>query len=103
MAVYALHRTDEFLAWLDGLKDVQAIAKIAARLARLELGNLGDHKRFSGLIELRIPHGPGYRLYCIERNKTWIVVLGGGTKASQTWDIERAITRAEEYDGKARR
>jgi len=39
-------------------------ATIAARLLRLELGLFGDSKRIGdGLHELRIDHGPGWRVY----------------------------------------
>ncbi len=51
-------------AWLDGLTDMQARAKIRARLTRLGTGNFGDCKPVrDGVQELRIDHGPGYRVY----------------------------------------
>jgi putative addiction module killer protein len=86
-----IRRTAEFDAWLDGMRDRVTRLRITQRLQRLESGNYGDHKRFSGLIELRLDFGPGYRLYCVERGKILVVVLAGGTKASQEWDIARAI------------
>ena len=56
----------------------------------MEAGNLGDHKRFDGLIELRLTNGPGYRLYCVERGPIVIVLLCGGDKSSQREDIALA-------------
>ena len=50
--------------WLDSLKDLRAKAKIYTRIKRAESGNFGDHKRFDGIIELRLDVGPRYRVYC---------------------------------------
>lgn len=73
------------------LKDVQARAKIAVRIARVATGNFGDSKRLSpNLYELRIDWGPGYRLYYAMSSKTCILLLCGGTKQRQSADIERA-------------
>ncbi len=53
-----------FEEWLAALKDVQGRARIRARLVRLQTGNFGDCKPLrEGLQELRIDHGPGYRVY----------------------------------------
>lgn len=92
-----IRRTKEFDAWLDSLRDLSAQAKIIQRLQRAEDGNFGDYKRFSGLLELRIAYGPGYRVYCIQKGSVLIIVLGGGTKASQDWDIKRAIKRIKDF------
>ena len=54
---------DLFAKWLDGLKDRQAKARIAARLIRLQNGNFGDCKPVGeGVWEQRIDWGPGYRV-----------------------------------------
>jgi putative addiction module killer protein len=51
-------RTKAFATWLQGLADRQAAVTINARIARLSLGNFGDHKPISdGLSELRIDTG----------------------------------------------
>lgn len=83
--------TVEFRDWLRGLSDGVAKAKIASRLERLADGNPGDVKPIgAGLSELRIPHGPGYRVYFVMRGKVVIVVLCGGDKGSQQGDIRHA-------------
>ncbi len=84
--------------WLAELKDVQARAKIAARIARVVTGNFGDSKRLSqNLYELRIDWGPGYRVYYAILGKTCILLLSGGNKRKQSADIERAHTYFKDY------
>ncbi len=83
--------TVEFRDWMRGLRDGVAKAKIASRLERLADGNSGDVKPIGGgLSELRIPHGPGYRVYFVTRGRMIIVVLCGGDKGTQQRDIRRA-------------
>ena len=83
--------TREFENWLDRLRDRSARYRIQARIDRLAGGNFGDFKLVGGGVqELRIDHGPGYRLYFIRRGNEIIVLLCGGDKASQERDIERA-------------
>lgn len=91
--------TAEFEGWLKDLRDRIAVAKIASRLARLAEGNPGDVKPIgAGLSELRIPHGPGYRVYYVARGEILIVVLCGGDKGSQARDIKRAHEIAAELE-----
>ena len=83
--------TQEFQAWLDGLRDPKAQVRIAARLRLAEAGNLGDWKPVGGKVsEMRVDFGPGYRLYFTRRGNILIVMLAGGEKSSQTRDIKRA-------------
>ena len=80
-----------FAAWLRGLSDRQARAAITRRIARVESGLLGDVKSCGGdLSELRVHHGPGYRLYFVRRRGALIVLLCGGDKGSQAKDITTA-------------
>ena len=59
-----------FSDWLESLRDINARAKIRARLDRVEAGNLGDVRAVGSCVcELRIDYGPGYpRLFCPIRN-----------------------------------
>jgi len=80
-----------FSEWFDGIKDIKTSATIDARLARVEAGNLGDHKEVGGGVwELRIDLGPGYRVYYAEHEQVIVVLLGGGVKKRQGADINRA-------------
>ena len=47
-----------------------------------------------GVSELRIEYGPGYRVYCVQRGKTVVVLLAGGDKDSQDRDIRKALRLA---------
>lgn len=83
-----------FDEWLDELNDKRAVARILARLARVRLGNLGDCKSVGeGVSELRVDHGPGYRVYFGQQGQTLVVLLCGGDKRTQ----ERDIRLAKEY------
>lgn len=86
-----LIKSSTFDAWLRELRDRRAVARIQARLDRLAADNPGDVKPVgSGIPELRIDHGPGYRVYFMQRGPVVIVLLCGGDKSSQSRDIERA-------------
>ena len=79
-----------FKRWIRGLRDRGAVARINARLRSLSLGHVGDVKAVgSGVYEMRVQHGPGYRVYFLRESAT-AVVLCGGDKGSQPRDIERA-------------
>lgn len=80
-----------FRKWLHTLRDVSARAKIRVRLNRVRLGNFGDAKPVGGGVsELRIPVGPGYRVYFAREGSTVVLLLCGGDKSSQKRDIEKA-------------
>ena len=84
--------------WLDGLADRQAQARIVARLDRLNGGLFGDWKSVGGgVCELRIDHGPGYRVYFGQDGKTLILLLCGGAKRTQAKDIEKAHAYWKDY------
>ncbi|XGA79204.1 type II toxin-antitoxin system RelE/ParE family toxin [Halomonas sp. CH40] len=93
-----LIKSDVFDRWLHGLRDTQARAKISVRLRRLSLGNPGDVKPVGeGISEMRIPHGPGYRIYYLNRGPIVVVLLCGGDKSSQPSDIEQAKAIAKQW------
>jgi putative addiction module killer protein len=89
--------------WLDSLRDGVARARIVARLDRLSAGLRGDWKRVGGGVsELRIDHGPGYRVYYAQDRDTVILLLCGGDKRSQGRDIERAHAYWKDYKARSR-
>lgn len=46
--MFTVHQTEEFVAWLDALKDKRAQVRIAARLRQAEAGSLGDWQPIEG-------------------------------------------------------
>jgi len=91
-----IRRTEEFSAWLGELRDIRAKARILVRIDRLELGLLGDVKSVGGKVsELRIDHGPGYRVYFTWQGREIVLLLIGGDKGSQSRDIAKAQTMVE--------
>jgi putative addiction module killer protein len=92
-----VRQTATFRDWMAGLRDQNARRRILQRVARLELGLLGDVKTVGGGIsELRVDHGPGYRVYFMRRGGALIVLLCGGDKSTQAKDIARAKSVAKQ-------
>ncbi|MDQ3027889.1 MAG: type II toxin-antitoxin system RelE/ParE family toxin [Pseudomonadota bacterium] len=88
-------KTDQFSSWLDSLKDLNARARIQVRIERLILGNAGDVLPVGeGVSELRVHHGPGYRIYFKQRGRDLVILLAGGTKSTQAADIKTALRLA---------
>ena len=90
-----IRKTEHFAKWIDGLQDIRARARIQARIERLAMGNAGDVKSVGeGVSELRINHGPGYRVYYIQHERAVIILLAGGDKSTQAKDIKTALRLA---------
>ena len=90
-----IRKTNLFVRWLDNLRDIQGRARIQARIERLTSGNPGDVKPVGeGVSELRIDHGPGYRVYFRQRGRELIILLAGGDKSTQAKDIKLALRLA---------
>lgn len=86
-----LAATGKFRRWLASLRDRRASSKINDRLLRAADGNFGDVKSAgSGISEMRIDYGPGYRVYFFRRGPQLVVLLCGGDKKSQKSDIAQA-------------
>lgn len=90
-----------YRTWFDELPPAYA-AKVSVGVLRLSQGNTSGIKWFSGLGELRIDWGPGLRVYLAQDGDTLIVLFGGGTKATQEKDIERAKELLAEYKARKR-
>ena len=93
--------TQTFEDWLASLRDRDAVAIVVARIVRLRRGLMGDVKYMgSGVSELRIHHGPGYRVYFTYRGKSLILLLCGGDKSTQVSDVEFAKGEAARIAGR---
>ena len=58
----------------------------------MQAGNLGDWAPIAGDVsEMRIDHGPGYRLYFARRGRVVVVILCAGDKSTQKRDVRRAL------------
>ena len=98
------HGADPFQDWLDCLTDLRARLAIYQRVSRLVDGNPGDHKICrSGVWELRVDVGPGYRVYFARPSRETVLVLNGGDKRRQRRDIERAIAYWTDYQRRVKR
>ena len=87
-----------FVQWMKGLRDIRGKQAIEARVARVRLGNLGDHRLIGdGVTELRFFIGPGYRVYIGLEGDTVVILLCGGDKGSQVGDIEMAKAFWKDY------
>lgn len=85
--------TEDFDAWFAGLRDARARLRIQVRIDRLSLGNPGQHRVLpGGICEMKIDHGPGYRVYYVRHGNVLVVLLCGGDKRSQHRDIGLAGT-----------
>jgi putative addiction module killer protein len=82
---------DVVMQWLGGLRDLTAQARILARIGRMAGGGFGDCKPVGGGVwELRIDHGPGYRVFYARIEDRVVLLLAGGDKRTQKADIRRA-------------
>jgi len=89
--MFVLKQTETFRKWRGKLTDERVRALLAARLDRLAFGHFGDVAPVGdGISELRIHHGPGYRIYFHLRGASLIILLCGGDKSTQSRDIKTA-------------
>ena len=92
-----VRQTSTYAEWFAGLRDRMSKTRIDIRIRRLSLGNPADVRPIGdGLSELRIDHGPGYRIYFVQKANVYVVLLAGGDKGSQDKDIRQAKALARE-------
>ena len=93
-----IKRLQAFIDWMAGLKDLRAKQRIAKRINRAIDGNFGDHRSVGdGVSEMRVDHGPGYRVYYAQEGTTVFLLLSGGDKRNQGADIAKAKALWEAY------
>ncbi|MGD9638730.1 MAG: type II toxin-antitoxin system RelE/ParE family toxin [Alphaproteobacteria bacterium] len=91
-----IEQTEVFAKWYAKLKNKEARARINVRIRRVSLGNFGDFKSVgSGVSELKIDYGAGYRIYFTKKGEEIVILLAGGDKRTQEKDILKAIKLAE--------
>ena len=90
-----VRKTEAFVRWLDGLRDIRARARVQVRIERLAGGNAGDVEPVGeGVSEMRIHYGPGYRVYFKRQGREIVILLAGGDKRTQSADIKTALRLA---------
>jgi putative addiction module killer protein len=88
--------------WLVKL-DAVTRARVIAAVLRMEGGNFSGAKAAgSGVSELRLDFGPGYRVYFGKDGDRLVILLAGGTKRRQQSDIEAAYGLWAEYKRRKR-
>lgn len=98
--MYTIFSTKVFDDWVDGLRDRAAATRVFRRIARAEDGNLGDVNPVGeGVSEMRIHHGPGYRVYFTQKGEKVLFLLCGGSKSTQSKDISEAKRLAKQWMG----
>jgi putative addiction module killer protein len=89
--MFTINKTDNFNEWLASLRDLKARTRIAARIKNAEMGNFGDYKPVgSGVYEMKIDVGAGYRVYFYQQADVIYLLLLGGDKTTQKRDIIEA-------------
>ena len=95
--MYSVIETEEFIQWMENLRDTPTRIRLQRRLGKAARGNLGDVKPVGGdVYEMREFFGPGWRMYYLKQGAAIILMLGGGDKSTQDRDIERAKALALE-------
>ena len=92
-----VRETAAYAEWFSNLRDRTARVRIDIRIRRLSLGNPGDVKPVGeGVSELRVDHGPGYRVYFVQKADVFVVLLAGGDKSTQDRDVRQAKALARD-------
>ena len=96
------NNTVPYEKWENSLAGADA-ARITKYVKRMGNGNFGNSKPVgSGVSELKIDFGPGYRVYYGKDGDTLIILLGGGSKKRQSRDIADAIEHWKNYKKRKR-
>lgn len=86
-----------YLEWYNSLdKSVRLI--VDRRIDRIRLGNIGNHKKFDNITEIKFVEGAGYRIYAYEYDDVVIIFLSAGDKSRQSRDIGLAKKYLQELN-----
>ncbi len=86
-----------FAHWFEGLNAVAA-ARVTVALTRLSQRNFSNVEGVgSGVYELKIDFGPGYRVYFGKDGERIVILLGGSSKKRQAAAITAAQAGWAEY------
>ena len=87
-----------YLDWLASVKDKVTKARIVNGITKMEAGNFGVSESVgSGVFELKLNFGPGYRVYYALEDERIILLLLGGSKKGQQGDIHNAKEYLRDY------
>ncbi len=87
-----------YTAWLENLKDRNGVSLIRLHVERMGYGYFSKSRLLvSGIWELKINYGPGYRVYYLRDGKDLVVLIMGGNKGSQDRDIYLARKYGDDY------
>ena len=94
--LYASGRSP-FARWFDRLNAVAA-ARVTIALTRLGQGNFSNVEGVgTGVYELKMDSGPGYRVYFGKDGERFVILLGGSVKKRQPAAITAARVAWAEY------
>jgi putative addiction module killer protein len=83
--------------------DTSTRVRVITAVLRMEQGNFSTAKGVgSGVSELRLDFGPGYRVYFGKDGERLVILLGGGTKKRQQADIDAAHALWADYKKRKR-
>lgn len=83
---------------MESIKGQKIYGIVMVRLERVAKGTLGQTRSVgSGVIELKIDFGPGYRVY-VGQDGDDVVLLCGGKKANQAQCIRAAHDYWDDYN-----
>ena len=96
--MYKVVEAGQFAGWLKKCKDLRVKQAVLKRINMMILGRFGDCKYLNNKIfEMRIHHGPGYRIYYSLQKEKIIILLCAGDKKTQTRDIKKAVKILNEW------
>lgn len=88
---------DHFERWFCKL-DAVTQSRVVVAVDRIERGSFSAAKSVgSGVLELKLDFGPGYRIYFGKDGDRLVILLAGGTKQRQQEDIVRAHALWKDY------